>query len=227
MKDLIKDEHGQVDWRANIPDEFLYPNKGWFEARNKPVPKSVEGLKDHQLLIKLGGIKYAAKLRGYRSCRTTIPYNATYPEVHCVAICEIEWSDNAVLGEQATIQSDVASVTPNNCDSFSLKFAESVATNRAFVRAVRNYLQINIVGDDEINKAPNKAENFTTSDPTPQGVLAATAKEKGFSDFDNLKNWVSDSASITKAIKQSLPNWNSYKDVDPKSARVILGALNS
>ena len=44
-------EDGSVDWRAMIKSEFLYPNKGWFEARKKDVPTSPEGLDDKQLLI--------------------------------------------------------------------------------------------------------------------------------------------------------------------------------
>ena len=58
-------EDGSVNWKAMIKPEFLYPNRGWFDARNKPIPNSIEGLDDKQLLIMLGGIKELAKLRGY------------------------------------------------------------------------------------------------------------------------------------------------------------------
>ena len=49
-------EDGSVNWRAMIAPEHLYPNKGWFEMRNQPMPQSIEGLTDNQLLIKLSGI---------------------------------------------------------------------------------------------------------------------------------------------------------------------------
>ena len=65
--DYTFNEDGSIDWRAMIKPEFLYPNKGWFDARNKPTPKTSEGLDDKQLLIMLGGIKELAKLRGYSS----------------------------------------------------------------------------------------------------------------------------------------------------------------
>ena len=39
-------EDGSINWRTMIAAEHLYPNKGWFEARNKPMPNSVEGLED-------------------------------------------------------------------------------------------------------------------------------------------------------------------------------------
>ena len=62
--DYTFNEDGSVNWRAMISPEHLYPNKGWFEMRKMPAPESIEGLEDHQLLIKLGGIKELAKHRG-------------------------------------------------------------------------------------------------------------------------------------------------------------------
>ena len=60
-------EDGSVDWRSMIKEEHLFPNKSWFELRKKDTPRSIEGLKDHQLLIKLSGIKELARLRGFES----------------------------------------------------------------------------------------------------------------------------------------------------------------
>jgi len=54
---------GFVDWRAMIDPQFLYPNKDYFELRKQPMPTSIEGLDDKQLLIMLGGIKELARLR--------------------------------------------------------------------------------------------------------------------------------------------------------------------
>ena len=65
--EYVFDEDGSINWRGMIKDEFLYPNKGWFDARNKPTPSSNEGLEDKQLLIMLGGIKEIAKMRRYSS----------------------------------------------------------------------------------------------------------------------------------------------------------------
>ena len=55
------DEDGSVNWRSMIKDEHLFPNKSWFDLR-KDLPRTIDGLKDHQLLIKLSGIKELAKL---------------------------------------------------------------------------------------------------------------------------------------------------------------------
>ena len=42
-------EDGSVNWRAMVDPKHLFPNKSWFEARNKAVPTSVDGLQDYQL----------------------------------------------------------------------------------------------------------------------------------------------------------------------------------
>ena len=47
-------EDSSVNWRAMVDPKHLFPNKSWFEVRNKPTPKSIEGLQDNQLLIKVG-----------------------------------------------------------------------------------------------------------------------------------------------------------------------------
>ena len=84
-------EDGSVNWRAMVDPKYLFPNKSWFEARNKAVPTSVDGLQDYQLLIKLAGIKELAKLRGYNSVR----YNVIKCEKDHVSIkCEISWIAN-------------------------------------------------------------------------------------------------------------------------------------
>jgi hypothetical protein len=66
-------EDGSVNWRSMIKDEHLFPNKSWFDLRKKDVPRSIDGLKDHQLLIKLSGIKELAKLRGFTDVYYDVP----------------------------------------------------------------------------------------------------------------------------------------------------------
>ena len=41
-------EDGSINWREMVKDEFLYPNKGWFDARNVPTPSSNDELEDKQ-----------------------------------------------------------------------------------------------------------------------------------------------------------------------------------
>ena len=89
--DYAWNNDGSVNWRAMIREEHLFPNKSWFEARNKEVPTSIDGLADHQLLIKLGGIKELAKLRGFKSVSYTVN---KCTESHVAVTCEIEFLPN-------------------------------------------------------------------------------------------------------------------------------------
>ena len=115
----IFNEDGFVDWRAMINDEHLYPNKGWFERCDKEVPDSVEGLKDHQLLIKLSGIKELLKLRGYKSVSFTV-IEASYDRA--VVKCQVKFTPNYETNHNSIDFTEVANATSNNCDGFSVKF---------------------------------------------------------------------------------------------------------
>ena len=230
-KQLVFNEDGTTNWRAMIKPDYLYPNKEWFEIRNQEVPSSIEGLTDNQLLIKLGGIKELAKLRGYSQ--------VTYEVIKCdrnyvVVKCQISWKalvDGAKTLEDPCIFEDMANATLENTNDFCAKFLETIATNRAFVRCVRNYLGINIVGDDEIDKSKNKNisyENFDQPimDISPQGILKKIAKEKGkcedFEDFKNLlrKMWKDDLYKNDQA-----QNWKNFESIPAKDCRALISLL--
>lgn len=38
-------EDGSINWRAMVKDEYLFPNKSWFEARKKETPEPLKVLK--------------------------------------------------------------------------------------------------------------------------------------------------------------------------------------
>lgn len=213
-------EDGSINWRAMIKDEHLFPNKSWFESRNKEMPSSVEGLKDHQLLIKLGGIKELAKLRGFK--------NVTYEfqkceESHVAVTCGINFIGNYETGDEVVYFEDAANATLNNTSSFATKFLETIACNRAFVRCVRNFLNVHIVGDDEIDKSAYKPSTGEALSPlTPNSVL-----ENEFSDFEKFKSklrelWASECYQNIDA-----KNWKSFSDIPPKEARLIIKCIRS
>jgi len=214
-------EDGSIDWRAMIKDEYLFPNKSWFELRNKEMPSSTDGLEDHQLLIKLGGIKELAKLRGFK--------NVTYKfqkceESHVAVTCGINFIGNYETGGEVVYFEDAANATLNNTSSFATKFLETIACNRAFVRCVRNFLNIHIVGDDEIDKS-NKTTSTALSPLTPNSVL-----ENKFSDFESLKEelrnlWkeaVKDNNQSQIDLLSDVKNWKSFSDIPPKEARLLI-----
>lgn len=218
-------DDGSVNWRAMIKDEHLFPNKSWFQLRKKDVPRSIDGLDDHQLLIKLSGIKELARLRGFDS----VNYKMLKCEEHHVAVsCSIKFISNYETNQKPVCFEDMANATIENTNSFAKKFLETIACNRAFVRCVRNFLNVHIVGDDEIDKSENKL-NSNQNDMSPSGFLKKELKEKysisSYQDFLPVLRDMHKSKVIsisTDIIKQ----WNDFSDISAKDCRILLGALN-
>ena len=225
--DYSFNEDGSVDWRAMIKEEHLFPNKGWFESRKKSVPRSIDGLKDHQLLIKLSGIKELARLRGFTSCN----YETVKCEENHVAVsCSIQFIPNYETNNHAISFEDMANATLNNTSSFATKFLETIACNRAFVRCVRNFLNVHIVGDDEIDKSDNNSPlTFAKSNSlSPQGILKNVCSDFGYSDFDafmnQLRSWHSTGVYVVPdSINPKL--WNDFDDIPAKQAREFLKSI--
>lgn len=239
-------EDGSVNWRAMIKEEFLYPNKDWFASRKKDVPSSVEGLSDKQLLIMLGGIKELAKMRGYYKVAFKTE-NIT--EGYVTAKCTIQWINNYESAACGVSYSDVANATLANTDAFCAKFLETIACNRAFVRCVRNYLNIHIVGADEIDKSKgannsNTVEYDASSDSamlplTPVGTLQkALSEDHGVKSFEDFKTflrslWKDNSYRPTvseefteeekeKEMSKVIKSWSSFSDIPAKECRKLI-----
>jgi hypothetical protein len=223
----IFNEDGSVNWRAMIKDDQLFPNRSWFEGRKKDVPNSIEGLKDHQLLIKLGGIKELARLRGFSS----VSYNMEKCESDHVAVtCTICFTANYETGSRTIAFQDVANATLNNTSSFATKFLETIACNRAFVRCVRNFLNVHIVGDDEIDKSNSKS-NFsgvtTGAALTPEGMLLTASKEKlNCSNFEEFKVVLRDWWKSNKYQNPAVKEWNDFSDIPAIESRVLMKLIN-
>lgn len=222
-------DDGSVDWRAMVKPEFLYPNKDWFVRRNKPVPDSIEGLEDKQLLIMLGGIKELAKLRGYTSIDFDVKNVA---DNYVTAKCTISWSSNYETSNSSIVTyTDFANATEANTDDFCLKFLETIACNRAFVRCVRNYLNVHIVGADEIDKS-KQADNSVTIEHhdvpaiTPNDLLEKILKSK-----HNVKSY-NDFKDVLRSLwkqetyrNEDAKNWSSFNDISAKDARKLIAVL--
>lgn len=222
-------QDGSVNWRAMISPEHLYPNKDHFEMRKMPVPDSIEGLEDNQLLIKLAGIKELAKLRGMKSVRYNIEESSDDRSVVCCVIDFISNYENLDVDNFGLSFSSIANATVHNTNGFAAKFLECIAENRAFVRTVRNFLGIHIVGADEIDSSKNKSPIVTppsssgAKDISPQGIL----KEKAGIDFNSF---------LTKLRKlyadgkyendpEVIKTWKGYKDIPAKECRKLLKLL--
>ena len=163
-------EDGSIDWRAMVSEKYLYPNRQWFESREKTVPTSIEGLKDNQLLIMIGGLKELAQVRGYSS----VSYQVYTAEPDFVTVsCQIDWLPNyETQGKPIQFQS-LSCASVSNTDGFARYYLPEIAENRAFTRCVRNFLKINIVGQDEVARTPQElSKTAETIDVTKKSVVS-------------------------------------------------------
>lgn len=222
--DYVFNEDGSIDWRAMVKEEHLFPNKLWFERFNKPITKTIEGLKDYQLLIKLSGIKELARLRGFTSC--------TYETVKCeqdhVAVsCSMQFIGNYETNNHSILFEDMANATIHNTSSFAKKFLETIACNRAFVRCVRNFLNVHIVGMDEIDTSEqSKSEETISSSFSVHSTLEKFAKENiGCSTFECFKEYLSNLKQSNQYINSEASSWQSYTDIPSKEARILLNLI--
>ena len=150
---LFNDD-GQVDWRKMIPSKYLYPNiqkKDRIEKIIKvPInqydPTKHLDVPDDCLCILLSGIRHLAILRGCTSLKTR-PVVAT--QSYACVTAEMTWIPNFELTPLTF--GDSSSAHPGNVSGFGIDYLVEVATNRAFCRAVRNYLNINIVSKEELS----------------------------------------------------------------------------
>lgn len=226
--DYVFNEDGSIDWRAMVKPEFLYVNKEWFEMRKKEIPSSIEGLTDKQLLILLGGIKDIAKLRGY----TAVSYDITGDAKHVVARCRITWMPNYITNMQEVMYEEFANASVENTDRFCHKFLETIACNRAFVRCVRNFLNINIVGDDEIDKSGKSLSIDSSENESdlsvlkPQGALEKIAGEKGITSFEAFVAWLREQWKADTYKNEAAKNWTQFSDIPAKECRKLLALLN-
>lgn len=221
------DDSGFINWRGMINSDFLFPNKGWFQAKGETPPSSIEGLEDAQLLIKLGGIKELARLRGFSS----VKYDVLRCDNEYVAMkCGISWIPNYECPQQVYFE-DVANATINNTSNFGVKFLETIAANRAFVRAVRNFLNIHIVGSDEIDSSRKggsqavESEQNEVSLPSPQHMLEITAQKHGVGNFIKFQEWLVNAERIGLYSNPNSQDWTDFESIPAKEARVLTSTL--
>lgn len=233
----VYDEQGRIFWRQMIPSKYLYivsnDPKKVAEIENK-YGKSIKELKvteveDKYLAILLGGIRYLWALRGFKSDKRKVDsvfYDPRYElTTACTVTSEITWIPNEESNYEST-SSDIAGATIGNVDDFMKKYIETVASNRAFIRNVRGFLNIAIVGKDELApagevKKPEETENIAASNE-PSNLLEKKVKQLKLT----FKQFKADCINHYKAdIKDNPESWESFKDIGGVDSFTILGKI--
>jgi len=225
------DEQGFVNWRSLIDEQYLYPKKDWFERKGLPVPDSIEGLDDSQLLIKIGGINQLARLRGY----TRVKHEVENVEPNYVVdTCTIDWIPNYETDNRQVSFSWAANSTFENAGDFMLKFQETQAQNRAFNLAVRKFLNINIVSEEELDKAPEEKVFERVKDESDgkdkvQAIMAAKFKSKleasGVKTRDQYLAFLQEHVESGKFTQEEVDLWPACKDIPIKALRILSGLV--
>ena len=191
--------------------EYLVPN------RQRTQETDVTKLDDKELLILLGGIKELAQIRGYSS----VEYDVKTPSAdYVVATCKIKWIPNFETEGREVVFSAIADASPGNTHSFASDYLAAIAENRSFVRCVRNFLRINIVGQDELGAGSGSKQAQTNNEQAnnfdPKEHLSSLMKQRGIS-FDQLKKKLVkegyDKAESFETVK-NIPNIKIFELID-------------
>ena len=158
-------DDGLVNWRKMIDPKYLVPNLSKFPSGTENKNLNLQELEDSQLLILLGGIKDLANIRGYSKVQYNV-FNCT--QNHVAVSCKITWAPNFETSGETVEFESLADAHLDNTKSFAKDFLMAIAENRAFVRSVRNFLRINIIGSDELGDSKNQTVIHTESGVEPQ-----------------------------------------------------------
>lgn len=219
--DYIFNQDNTINWRSMINKEHLVPNRDAFKNKKDINLKEIDisTLADNQLLILLAGIKELAQTRGYKNVR----YDVIQAQPDYVAVkCTIDWLPNYETNMQEVSFSALADAHLDNTKDFAKNFLMAIAENRAFIRAVRSFLKINIVGNDEMGKTTHvdtELENSVNA-TQPIALLEKTMEEYKIS-FEQIKE---------RAIQKKMDgaeNWTSINDISPLSMFTIISGIKN
>lgn len=148
-KGLVKDvkyvfkENGLIDWRKMVDRQDLYPNL------QRTQETDVSRLKDEDLLITLNGLRKLATLRGYTQVNLSV---ISCSQEFVATVCQISWVGNYETEMLPINFAAAADASLKNTKGFASDFLLAISENRAFARAVRNFLNINICSMEEIKQ---------------------------------------------------------------------------
>ena len=226
--DYIFNEDATVNWKAMIPQEFLYVNPSLkrreeIEKKYKKPYKEIKPIEDKveddDLVQLLAAAKFLLKLYGYTSiCYQIKESNENYASVNC----QIDFIGTYLTEGQPISFEDNASATINNTNGFGQRYLLEMATNRSFARCVRNFLNINIVSKEEENFEGNQdihESSQTSNTIKPLDILVKSMKDNNIS-FDFLKKQMV--TDTKRKENESAKEWKSIEDIDKVSIFYII-----
>ena len=222
--DYIFNEDGTINYKEMLfkHPEFIVPNKNNFEKRNEKVPDSIKDVKDKDLLVLLAGYKHIAHIRGFSSVEH---YVFSSNQEFVSGKCSIIWIPNYEYENKSILFEETADASTQNTSGFGKIFLTTICGNRAFVRCVRNFLKIPILGSDEVSENNNPPEEQPDSVPviTPIDVLKNLLEEEKYS-FDKLKEQMVKKAP-SEDEKTKVLSYNSINDIPKPVIFDLIGKI--
>lgn len=215
-------EDGTVDWRKMVNNNHIVPN------RDNTSETDVTKLKDKDLIILLAGLKEVAQIRGIKSVKYDIV--SASPEYVCMK-CGITWAGNYETEGEEIYFEGTADAGMNNTDGFGSIYLAAIAENRAFCRAVRNFLKINIVAKEEI--APNKGKQASTTKVTTPSAMFSSQSSVSMSPDSFLLTILKENNITFEQVRSKLieenntdaKKWSSVKDIPRLTAFEIIDRI--
>ncbi len=184
-----------------------------------------DDIEDGHKLILLAGIKELAKLRGY----TEVSYNVhSVSHEYVMTQCIIDWIPNYETNDKHVVFSSLADAHLGNCKSFAINHLSTISENRSFVRAVRNFLNIHVVGFDELGAANPIEENQSAAESTFNATDPRFLLEKSFNELNSEFKvaWVNFAKYLVeKKNIEGAAEWKTVKDVPKEQAYDIIGIV--
>ena len=207
---------GFVDWRGMVLSEHLYLKSDKKEKLEKKYNKkfeeiSVDEAEDTDLIISLPGIKRLASLRGFSSVR----YRPVAAKNDFVAsICSIRWIPNFETELKEVEFESMANASLENCNEMTKNYLVETAENRAFARAVRNFLKISIVSREELANAGTPPVSETKKIKA-NDLLISVMNQKDMT-FEKLK---------AKMINAKMKDADKYNSIDEIPSNLVFEIL--
>jgi hypothetical protein len=229
--DYSVDEMGFIDWKSMVPSKFFAINKFNFESRGEDIPEKIEDVSEDDLFITLAGIKHIARFRGIEKVDFQV---ISSNEESVVTKCSIDWIPNLENPLGASF-SELGSANKKNVNSLGFKYLEAISANRAFTRCVRNFLNINILGEEEVSSSgtDGKSKQDKKAKPeevdgqpknqsheiSPQGILEKICYDHNIQ-LEGLWEYLSDDVD-----KELLVDVKSFGDIPVKISRKLLKSV--